>query len=479
MNDSRGVSKSGKLAKNIVLFTISSFGTKILAFVLVPFYTSYLTAGEYGTIDIITTTAALLLPIFTANIYDAVMRFTLDDVQNVRFFVTGIRITIIGGAILSVLAVVIGATVRDIPKEYLIWGVGLHFCNAFYNLYTNYMRAVDRVNVVMVASLLNSGILMTLNILFIAVLHLGISGYFAATLIALILSIGYMTLQYRKIAPTQQPNRTMVDRRVLGEMLRYSIPLIFTAVAWWVNSSLDRYFVTLICGVAANGIYSVSYKIPTILSVFQNIFSQAWAISAATEFDADDCDGFFGKTYNTYGGLMILWCMVVMLFNKPISRLLYANEFYTAWKYVPYLLVATLFSAMAGYLGGIFSAVKKPAVTAYTTVASAFVNAVLNFVLIPLWGVSGAAIATLFAYFVSWVIRLFVSRRYIRIKSGNTKIVIACGVLIVQMFCAVTDSSGYFIQIILIVVNTFVLRKVILEILYKVRNTVKYRIARK
>lgn len=58
-------------------------------------------------------------------------------------------------------------------------------------------------------------------------------------------------------------------------------------------------------GVSENGIYSVSYKIPTILGVFQNIFSQAWMLSAINEYDADDSDGFFGKTYEMYNSLMI------------------------------------------------------------------------------------------------------------------------------------------------------------------------------
>ena len=55
-----------------------------------------------------------------------------------------------------------------------------------------------------------------------------------------------------------------LDKNVQHEMKKYSIPLIFNGVAWWVNNSIDKYFVTAICGVAINGIYAVSYKIPTM-----------------------------------------------------------------------------------------------------------------------------------------------------------------------------------------------------------------------
>ena len=72
-------SKQSYLAKNILLFSISGFVPKILSFILIPLYTSYLTTAEYGISDLITTTVYLLLPVFTLNIQDAVMRFALDD----------------------------------------------------------------------------------------------------------------------------------------------------------------------------------------------------------------------------------------------------------------------------------------------------------------------------------------------------------------------------------------------------------------
>ena len=76
-------------------------------------------------------------------------------------------------------------------------------------------------------------------------------------------------------------------------MIAYSAPLVLNAIGWWVNSASDRYVVTWLCGLAVNGIYSVGYKIPSIINVFQTIFNQAWFLSAVKEFDPQDKDGFF------------------------------------------------------------------------------------------------------------------------------------------------------------------------------------------
>ena len=66
------------LGKNTMVFVISSFGTKFLSFLLVPLYTSVLSTEEYGVADLITTTATLMIFIFTINISSSVLRFTLD-----------------------------------------------------------------------------------------------------------------------------------------------------------------------------------------------------------------------------------------------------------------------------------------------------------------------------------------------------------------------------------------------------------------
>ena len=76
-------------------------------------------------------------------------------------------------------------------------------------------------------------------------------------------------------------------------MFAYCIPLIFNNIALWVNGSLDKYFVTGLCGISENGIYSIASKIPHILDACIIVFSQAWNLSAIKEFDSQDKDGLF------------------------------------------------------------------------------------------------------------------------------------------------------------------------------------------
>ena len=111
-------------------------------------------------------------------------------------------------------------------------------------------------------------------------------------------------------------------------------------------------------GVSVSGIYAISGKLPGIISVFQSVFSQAWSVSAVKEFDKNDEDGFVGKMYTLSGFCMLMVGAVTILLNVPLAKILYADEFYEAWKYVPPLIVAGILNALSLFTGSIFMAVK-------------------------------------------------------------------------------------------------------------------------
>lgn len=72
------MNKYNKLVSNSVIFAIGNFSSKLITVIMLPFYTSYLSQSDYGQIDLMITTIALLLPLLTLNIVEAVIRFSLD-----------------------------------------------------------------------------------------------------------------------------------------------------------------------------------------------------------------------------------------------------------------------------------------------------------------------------------------------------------------------------------------------------------------
>lgn len=432
-------SKYGALSKNTLLFTINSFGSKLITFLLVPLYTNVLSTDDYGTADLMTSTAQLLIPLLTLNIQDAVLRFSLDKTKDPK------KIISVGCTINSIAMCLLGAVlfllsyfdILSFGKEYIIF---LFFSFAFGGIQNSlqmYMKAVDNVKVLVYSGVSSTLFSCVSNLLLLLVFKIGILGYLISNLVGHFVAI-FIMFFFGKI---YSDVRFTTDTKLIKEMFIYSAPLAINSVAWWINTASDKYIITFFCGAAINGIYSVAYKIPTILSTFQTIFYNAWSVSAITEFDKDDKDGFIGNIYSLYMCVSTVGCSVILIINKLLASILYAKDFYEAWRCVPFLLLGVAFNGIALFEGCLFTAVKKTKDVSKTTLVGAIVNTIANFALIPFFSSIGAAFATMIGYFTVWLVRTFSLQKIIRMKVNWVKQAICIAILAVQVFLALTPNT--------------------------------------
>ena len=216
--------------------------------------------------------------------------------------------------------------------------------------------------------------------------------------------------------------------------------MVFNTMGWWITNVSDRYLVTWLCGVAANGVYSVAYKIPSILNIFQNVFYQAWTLSAVKEYEEGN-NKFFSDIYKIYNCGMVIICSGLILGDRIMARILFSNDFFSAWKYSPFLMISVVFGAMYGLISGIFSALKKSGTMAKITSLGAIKNNILKFILIKFIGPIGAAIATLIAYIVVWQIGLVKIKKIVEININENRDKISYVLLILQAAILYIDMN--------------------------------------
>ncbi|MFD1899696.1 lipopolysaccharide biosynthesis protein [Enterococcus termitis] len=102
------MNKYKKLINNSIIFAVGNVGSKLILIFLMPFYTRYLTPGEFGTVDLVTTTTSMLLPIVSFSVYEAVLRYVLDKAYDESEIISnGTMITIIGSIFLSIFMVML------------------------------------------------------------------------------------------------------------------------------------------------------------------------------------------------------------------------------------------------------------------------------------------------------------------------------------------------------------------------------------
>lgn len=439
------------LSKNFILFGISSFGPRIISFLMVPLYTNCLLTSEYGIGDIISTSANLVLPIIVLCIETSVLRFCFDkEYDPDEVISSGLFVCLKGMSICAIGTIIIGIIpFWDINKSYLIAFYLMVLSNGLYNILTNYARAVDKVKCMVEMSLITTIASCLLNVILLAILKYGLNGYLLANYLGTFMAViwGALRLKIHKHIRIKKINKGTVH-----ELQKFGFPLIFNKIGWWINNSLNRYIITWILGTTANGIYSVSYKIPTMLTTCSDIFAQAWQLSAIKDFDPEDKDHFVANMYEAYNGFLVLCCSILIIFTIPFAHLLYAKNFFVAWKYVPPLLISFVFGGLSGFLGSIFTAVKDTKIFSYSTMIGALVNTILSFILVSCVGIMGAAIATLVSNIVVWFVRLQRSKKYICIRVNFIKHIFIYILLIIQFIVCIRGFS-----LVVITIQIFIL----------------------
>lgn len=458
--------KNKSLIKNIGLFTIGSFGSKILSFLLVPLYTAVLTTTEYGSVDLITSTASLLTPILLLSIFDATLRFGMDsNYKKEDVLSTSINVAVKGFIVLIIGVLVVYITqIIKISGVYLVFLCVYFFLGAISQIFNLYLRAKNQAAIIAFGGIICTFITCISNILFLLVFKYGILGY----MISNIIGVSLQNL-FQLVAAEIYKDIKLRDYNDLSKpMIRYSLPLITNSISWWVNNASDRYILTFIKGIAENGIYSVSYKIPTILTMFQGIFYNAWSISAIAEFDNKDKDGFIGNNYTMYSFVSLIICSGLLICNIPLASFLYKGDYYEAWKCIPFLLVGTVFSGISQFEGSLFAATKNTKLVAKTTIIGAIVNTIGNFIFIYFIGSVGAALATLFGYFITWVLRTIFLQSFIKMRVNWETHVLSIILVLIQSVMA-TIGFMLIVQFIIFVALIALNRKCIMPILNVIR----------
>lgn len=425
------MNKYKTLVSNTALISFGTFGSKLLVFLMVRFYTDHMTTAQYGTADLIQQTANLLLPLISLGITDGVFRFAMDSKLDKRsVFSSGVFTITLGGLAFLVICPILFLTHQF---DGYIWLIVVYtMASCYHSLCSKYIRALGSTAFFAVQGIINTSLVIVLNILFLAVFNMGITGYVLSVVIADAVSALLIFVReklWRDIT-------LKIDKTIFKEIIRYSIPMIPATIFWWVTSVSNRYLVNGFIGTEANGIYAVSYKLPTLLTLISTVFMQAWQFSAVTESEneREEHIDFFSKVWGSFQSIMFLVGSGVVAFSIPLIDILTSDEaYFSAWKYVPMLTLAMVFSAFTNFMGSVYIVEKRSKNSFLTTMVGAVLNIILNFILIPSpLGVQGAAIATFVSYLLIFVIRAVNVLKYIPFKMYSKTVAVNTLVLLVQ-----------------------------------------------
>ena len=421
-----------KLASNTVLFAISSFSGKLLTLFIQPFITYAMReVEEVGITKLTSQCANLLIPLVGLGISYAVLRFGLDKNYSRRQVYTCGLAAVFGGFILMLLFYPLLKLV-PIFTDYAVYLYIYVLMSCLRTLTSQLVRCRQLNRLVAVDGILCSAATLLYNVIFLLGFDLGAKGYLLAIICGDATSTVFMFI-VGNVAHYVDFSR--FNKKLLVQMLRYSIPLIPAQISFWVINASDLFFVKGLLGDSGNywsGLLGTGYFLPTILVTLGTIFYEAWQLSAVTE--ETDREAFFSKIFRVYASVLFCCVAGIIMLCQLLMRVFKA-EYFDAWTFVPFLTLCSMLTCMNQFLNSIYVVYKRSTGSLVTMLAGAVLNLILNYCFIRLWGPWGVTLASFLSLMLVFLLRAYSTRGLLEIDFHPAWLILNLALVLAGIWC--------------------------------------------
>ena len=384
--------------KDAFIYALGSFLSKGISFFLLPFYTRIFTPDDYGAMDLISMSIAILSMVFSCQLDQGVARFLISaksQKSKKSYATVGLfHYLIIFGLLTSAIFMAKLPIARYLfNRSDLADVIGLAaifmFTEIIFYFFQNQLKWEFKSKEYSIISIFRVILNTALVVLLAGVMHLKLTGVYLGSIATNIILLGplyYFTQQSIDI--------TLASAKRWRKMMVFSAPLIFSSLAIYLFQYCDRFFIQKMISLSELGVYSVAVKISSVTLILFSGFTLAFGPYVYQNFKRPEAIENIRKIFNvvlTISGLIIL---TLSCFTPEILIVMTTQSFYKAYTVIPIIVTSNVIY----YIGMDFSVgislAKKNHYYIYINSIGLILNIILNSVLIPKLGVFGAAMAT-------------------------------------------------------------------------------------
>ncbi len=391
-----------RVGKHSAIYAICGLAGKAVGFLLLPLYTRLLTADQVGAIGVVIGIVGFLNVLYPMALGAAVTRFYhqyRDRPDELKAF--------LGTVLTATFALSIGASalllwsgpvlLQPLLADIAFWplmamGIGVAAFQPFIEIYLIVLQTAERparYGVIALANLLAKTLI---AIALVAGVGLGAEGVLGANLCAAIVFATICLLGARRFV------HLGLRRRYLVEALTYSVPILPHTLGSHTRGILDRMFLLHLVSQAATGLYSIGFQIGSLTQIVCMSTTKTITPIFMRAMQEED-EARLNNIRNLALTLVFVFCWVsaaISLFAPEVLVVLAGSEFHEAYRVVPFL--AFMFAATGVYSLFVIVLFFHKRMAKYVgvgTVVTLGISAGLNVLLIPLFGMEGAAAAAL------------------------------------------------------------------------------------
>ena len=416
--------KLKELTKDTAIYGISTMIGRFLNFILVPLYTNIFSPANYGIIQLIYAYMAILNIVFIYGLDSAYLKFASfkdvgDDKDNFSTPYVSILMTSLLFVFLIIMNISAIGNILRVPSEYqylIYFGAAILFLDANVVIPFLKLRLERRAKIFSLYRIINILVNILLNVYLIIILKWGIEAILLSNLIASAVSL-------LLLLPTIIKNFRFKFHSVLFKrMLKFGLPFLPAGFAVMLVQVIDVPILEKLTDLQTVGIYKANYKLGIFMMLYVNMFQFAWQPFFLQNAKEPNAKEMFSKvlTYFTLAGSVML--VVVSLFISDIAQIRIAgfsiigSEYWSGLHIVPIVLLAYLINGMYSVFSAGIYIEEKSIYVPFITGAGAVVNIIVNFLLIPVLSLTGAALATFASYLVMALGYYFVTQKFYQIK---------------------------------------------------------------
>ena len=420
----KSTSRNKELAKNTVILGIGQIVPKFLAMVVLPVLTTFLTTEVYGTYDLITSLAGLLIPLLTVQIQQAVFRFLLtkNEIHSKEEYIsTAVAFVSFSSLIMLPIVFIVLKVGFDIDNSSGILVCVLFVAEAYYHLFGQTVRGLGFNLKYSISVIIYATVNMVATIVFVALLKWNLNG------VLISLSVGYLAADIYMLFASGMINHVShkdVNTTTLRQLLAFSAPIVPSSISLWIVNLSDRLIIIHFLGKAANGIYAVANKIPTLYNTAYHVFSLAWMETATRVTDDGDPTDYYSDLFRNLYNFLIGVMLILIPVTPLIFLLLVKGEYGVAINQVPILYFGVFFNSFVNFYSGIYIALKRTKQVGVSSAVGAILNATINLTMISKFGLYAASISTALSFMIIALYRAYDLNKIIKIKYRYKEIVL-------------------------------------------------------
>lgn len=413
-----------KLIKNTLIYSAGNFGSKILSFILVPIYTFFLSKSELGSYDLLLTTVNLFVPILTLQLSDAVYRWLLDAGDERILQKKSISTSLFVVGLTSVLFTIIIYIINFwINYPFVNLFILILVSSSFLPVCLSIIRGLGNTKFYSIMGLVNTLIIVILNIIYLYIFNSGLKGLFLSLIISnvfVVLGLFYFGKIYNYVS------FRLVSKAEFVKLTRYSLPLVVNVISWWIINASDRYVIEFFLGISHNGIYAISVRFPSIILVINTVIMMSIQDYTLLMKNTKEEVDFSSKVFNQFVKIEMSIVILLTILSPFIVNHFVSEDFKDAWRYMPFLYIGVAFSAFSAYIGLAYQRNKSTLAVAYTTLLGACLNILVSVGLISKIGLFAPALGTFLSFLLIFTIRRLQTRNSFPIRIQLRSLMLLC-----------------------------------------------------